>query len=117
MGVVFGAEDLSLRRLVAIKFLMPQKADREGAVARFLREAKAAASIQSEHVARVFEVNSLPNGASYIVMERLVGTDFAHVLLQRGALSITEAVDHLLQVCEALSEAHAREAAKLVSNA
>lgn len=108
MGVVLGATDASLGRPVAIKFLAPAKARREGAVARFLREARAAAAIQSEHVVRVFEVGTAPNGAPYIVMEQLRGSDLSHELQGRGPLAIPVAVDHLLQACEALGEAHAR---------
>jgi serine/threonine-protein kinase len=87
---------------------MPHKADRDGAAARFVREARAAASIQSEHVVRVFEVSTLPNGASYIVMEHLIGADLGQLLASRGRLPIAEAVDHLLEACEALGEAHGR---------
>ena len=108
MGVVLGAEDTSLGRKVAIKFLAPHKADRDGATARFVREARSAASIQSENCVRVFEVGTLPNGASYIVMEHLAGADLAQTLAARGRLSIEEAVDYLLQACEAIGEAHGR---------
>jgi serine/threonine-protein kinase len=108
MGVVLGAQDTSLGRRVAIKFLAPHKARNEGTAARFVREARAAASIQSEHVVRVFEVGTLPNGASYIVMEHLAGGDLAQVLASRGPLPIAEAVDYLLEACEAIGEAHNR---------
>ena len=105
MGVVLGAQDISLGRRVAIKFLAPGKA-KDDSDARFLREARAAASIQSEHVVRVFEVGTLPNGASYIVMEHLAGGDLAQLLGARGALPIDEAVDYVLEACEAIGEAH-----------
>ncbi len=108
MGVVLGGVDISLGRPVAIKFLSPEKATREGAVARFLREARSAAAIQGEHVVRVFEVSTLPNGAPFIVMEHLRGADLSQILQQRGALPIEEACDYVLQACEALGEAHAR---------
>ncbi|MDB4937477.1 MAG: serine/threonine protein kinase [Labilithrix sp.] len=108
MGVVLSAEDTSLGRRVAIKFLAPNKAGNEDAAARFVREARAAASIQSEHVVRVFEVGSLPNGASYIVMEHLVGGDLGAVLHTRGPLPIPEALDYVLEACEAIGEAHNR---------
>ncbi len=107
MGVVLSATDATLGRSVAIKFLAPHKARHEGAVARFVREARAAASIQSEHVVRVFEVGTLPNGAPYIVMEHLRGSDLSQELQGRGPLAIPVAVDHLLEACEALGEAHA----------
>ncbi|MBX3186386.1 MAG: protein kinase [Labilithrix sp.] len=106
MGVVLGALDTSLGRPVAIKFLSPTRARREGTVPRFLREARAAASIQSEHVCRVHEVGTLPEGSPFIVMELLRGGDLAQVVTARGPLPIDEAVDHLIQACEALGEAH-----------
>jgi serine/threonine-protein kinase len=108
MGVVMAAFDTSLGRPVAIKFLSPDRATRDGAVERFLREARAAAAIQSEHVVRVFEVDSLVAAAPFIVMERLVGLDLAETLAQRGPLPIDEACDVMLQTCEALAEAHGR---------
>ena len=108
MGVVMGATDMSLGRACAIKFLAPAKAKREGAVPRFVREARAAASIQNEHVVRVFEVGTLPNGNPFIVMELLRGQDLAQGLVSRGAVGIQEGVDRILEVCEALGEAHAR---------
>ncbi len=108
MGVVLGAVDTSLGRSVAIKLLSPAKATREDAIQRFLREARAAASIQSEHVVRVFEVDTTPTTGPFIVMEHLRGADLAHTLAARGALPIDEAVDWVLQSCEALAEAHGR---------
>jgi len=108
MGVVLGAFDTSLGRPVAIKFLTPARALNEAAAARFGREARSAASIQSEHVVRVFEVGALPNGAPFIVMEHLKGSDLAQVVDSRGGLPIDEAADLVLQACEALGEAHAR---------
>jgi serine/threonine-protein kinase len=108
MGVVMGAQDLTLGRAVAIKFLSPAKAARPDAMQRFQREAQAAANLQSEHVVRVFDVGALPNGAPYIVMEQLRGMDLAQLLASRGGLPIDEAVDYVLQGCEALGEAHAR---------
>ena len=106
MGVVLGAQDMSLGRGVAIKFLSPSKARREGSVPRFIREARAAASIQSEHVVRVYEVGELPGGSPFIVMEHLRGADLSQVLAARGPLPIEEAVDYVLQACEAIGEAH-----------
>lgn len=108
MGIVMGGVDTSLGRPVAIKFLSPHKAQRDGAIQRFLREARSAAAIQSENVVRVFEVSTLPNGAPFIVMEHLRGLDLSQLLTQRGRLSVPEACDYVLQTCEALAEAHAR---------
>ena len=107
MGVVLGAADLSLNRPVAIKFLSPHKVQCEAAVARFLREARAAAAIQSEHVVRVYEIGTLESGAPFIVMEHLRGADLSQVLAQRGPMPIEDACDLVLQTCEALGQAHA----------
>src|SRR5262245_59633435 len=71
MGVVLTACHLDLNQRVAIKLLRADLAQGGEAVARFLREARAAARIQSEHVVRVFDVGRLDNGAPYIVMEHL----------------------------------------------
>src|SRR5207247_740225 len=73
---------------------------------RFLREARAAVRIQSEHVARVLDVGTHDDGVPYMVMEFLAGHDLARELELREALPIEEAVDYVLQACEALAEAH-----------
>ena len=106
MGVVLAATDTSLGRAVAIKLLPPHKSSSPEAVARFLREARAAAAIQSEHVVRVFEVDTFVTGTPFIVMERLVGGDLAQALDEQGPMPIDIACDTILQACQALGEAH-----------
>lgn len=105
MGIVVAATHVHLRQKVAIKFLL--KGARGDVVARFLREARSAARLKSEHVARVLDVGELPTGSPYMVMEYLEGSDLEGVLAQRGPLPIDEAVLHVLQACEAIAEAHA----------
>jgi serine/threonine-protein kinase len=107
MGYVVAARHVTLDQQVAIKILMPELCENEDAVARFLREARASVRIQSEHIARVLDVGTLDDGAPYMVMEFLEGRDLAHELEDRHRLPITEAVDFILQACEALAEAHA----------
>jgi serine/threonine-protein kinase len=106
MGVVVAARHVALRQRVALKFLVPAATRMPGAAARFLREAQAAAAIQSEHVARVLDVGTLANGAPYMVMEHLSGVDLARHLKERGSLSLEDTVDFVLQASEALAEAH-----------
>ncbi len=106
MGVVVAAEHLELGQRVALKFLLEHAALDEDAATRFLREARAVVRIQSEHVARVIDVGRLENGAPYMVMEYLDGRDLAKVVSE-GPLPVEDAVDYLLQACEALAEAHA----------
>jgi serine/threonine-protein kinase len=107
MGLVVEAVHLELEQPVAIKFLLAEAAAFEGASERFVREARAAARIKSEHVVRVLDVDRLPSGEPYIVMEYLVGTDLHRLVREQGPLPLRTAVDHLLQVCDALVEAHA----------
>jgi eukaryotic-like serine/threonine-protein kinase len=106
MGVVVAAHHIHLDERVAIKFLLPDMLSNEEAVARFVREARAAVKIKSEHVARVSDVGTLETGAPYMVMEYLEGGDLAGWLTQRGALPVEQAVEFVLQACEALAEAH-----------
>jgi serine/threonine-protein kinase len=107
MGVVVAAHHLQLDQKVALKFLLPEALANPDAVARFAREARAAVKIQSEHVARVIDVGTLESGAPYMVMEYLEGGDLAGWLQQRGPLPVDQAVEFVLQACEALAEAHA----------
>jgi eukaryotic-like serine/threonine-protein kinase len=107
MGVVVQATHLQLEQRVAIKLLLPQMAVTAEVIARFAREAKAAAKVQGEHVARVMDVGELDNGTPFMVMEYLEGADLAHVVESRGALPVQEAVGYVLQATEAIAAAHA----------
>jgi serine/threonine-protein kinase len=107
MGVVVAAHHLVLDERVALKFLLPSALSNRESVGRFVREARAAVKIKNEHVARVSDVGELPNGAPYMVMEFLDGSDLSGWLSRTGALPTEQAVDFVLQACEALAEAHA----------
>jgi serine/threonine protein kinase len=106
MGIVLAARHVALQELVAVKFLSPELSANSEAVARFVREARAACRIKSEHVARVSDVGTLENGVPYLVMEYLEGHDLSQLLVQRGTLPPLEAVGFVLQACEAIVEAH-----------
>jgi serine/threonine protein kinase len=106
MGAVVAAHHLQLDEKVAIKFILPDALKNAEAVARFLREARAAVKIKSEHVARVIDVGSLDDGAPYMVMEYLEGGDLSAWLEQHGTMPIEQAVEFVLQACEAIAEAH-----------
>src|SRR5260370_6876026 len=73
MGVVYEATHLRLRQRLAIKLLRPDVPEFGTVVARFEREARAAAKLQSIHTARVIDVDALPSGIPYIVPEFLDG--------------------------------------------
>lgn len=107
MGYVVSAVHVQLDQRVAVKFMVPELCEHPEAVARFLREARAAVRIRSEHVARVLDVGTLDDGAPYMVMEFLLGRDLATELEELRQLPTVNAVDFVLQACEALAEAHA----------
>ena len=107
MGYVLGARNITLDEPVAIKILKPDAAFDEEAVARFFREARASVRMKGEHVARVLDVGSLDDGTPYMLMELLEGIDLSTLVERQGFLPVQVAVDYVLQICEALAEAHA----------
>lgn len=106
MGVVVAAHHLQLDEKVAIKFLLPGALTSTEVVSRFVREARAAVKIKSQHVARVIDVSQLEDGSPYMVMEYLDGMDLSEWLEKRGPLAVAQAVDFVLQACDALAQAH-----------
>jgi serine/threonine protein kinase len=109
MGVVLAATHLQLERLVAIKVMRRDLVEDERTLNRLLSEARAAARIRSEHVARVLDVGTLDEGAPFIVMEYLEGENLADLLDREGALEVEAAIAFMLQACEALAEVHVAE--------
>jgi serine/threonine protein kinase len=107
MGVVVSARHEQLGQRVAIKVVRDLALRNDDAVQRFLREARAAVKLKSEHAARVLDVGTLDTGAPYMVMEFLDGSDLGRVLEERGPVSIELAAEWVAQACEALAEAHA----------
>jgi serine/threonine-protein kinase len=108
MGIVVSAMHIALDEPVALKFMtIGQGRGDSTSRMRFLREAKAVRKLTSAHVARVFDVGQLPTGEPYIVMELLRGDDLAAYLRTRGRLTPADTVRFMLQVCDAIREAHA----------
>ncbi|MFN0245604.1 MAG: protein kinase domain-containing protein [Kofleriaceae bacterium] len=107
MGIVLAATHLTLGKLVALKIMRPDLAVDPLATQRFVREARAASQLRSEHIARVIDLDTLDDGAPYIAMEYLEGDDLGAVLALRGTLPIHEAAVYIAQVCDAIAEAHA----------
>ena len=108
VGVVYRATDLRLERQVAIKLLLPKAAGDARLRARFELEARVAVQIKSEHVPKVLDVGALDSGARFMVMELLEGLDLSQIhRIRPMPLAIEEAVEFVLQACEALAEAHA----------
>lgn len=107
MGLVVSARHLRLRSRVAIKLPTAPGGERGHLAERLLREGRIAMRLQSEHVARVYDVGTLDTGEPYLVMEYLVGRDLGAVMTQDGPLAVPTAVEYILQAIEGLAEAHA----------
>ncbi len=107
MGVVVAGEHVRLEQPVAVKMLLPRVALLPGARGRFVREARAAAKIPGEHVVRILDVDTTPEGIAYMIMERLEGVDLGALAAERGHLDPTAAVDIVLQGLEGVAAAHA----------
>jgi predicted Ser/Thr protein kinase len=108
MGLVFAARHVAVNRAVAVKVLRPEYARSDEAVARFHREAKAAAAVGSPHIVEVLDFGFSEEGGAYLTMELLVGEDLAELVRREGALDPARVVGIVRQVAAALAAAHAR---------
>ena len=105
MGVVYAAEDLSLGRRVAIKFLSAASVG-HGYRARFLREARSISQLSHPNIAALYDYGETEDEQPYIVMELVNGRELSELLLE-GPLKVSRAIEIIESVAEALSEAHA----------
>jgi serine/threonine-protein kinase len=107
MSTVVVAFDTRLERYVAVKLLAEHLADDQQFVARFRREAMAAARMVHPNIVQVYDFGlDEATGRHYIVMERIVGPSGAQILKDRGRLPVDEAVDWIGQACRGLEYAH-----------
>ena len=106
MGTVVAATHVELDKRVALKFMKLEALSSENGIERFLREARATSKLRSEHSVQVTDVGRLTTGAPYIVMELLDGEDLDKLLERRGPLPIGEVARYMLEICEAMDEAH-----------
>jgi eukaryotic-like serine/threonine-protein kinase len=104
MGVVYKAEDIKLKRTVALKFLPPELTRDPQAKARFVQEAQAAAALDHPNICAVFEIGEA-EGSTYIAMPYVKGQSLKERIAV-GPLSLEEALDVAGQVAEGLKEAH-----------
>ena len=107
MGVVFLAEDTSLERKAAIKFLPADVAGDPDRRRRFLTEARAASSLNHPHVCVVYDVGETEDGLPYIAMEFVDGQSL-DALVKQGPLAISRVAEIATQVADALDAAHGR---------
>ncbi len=101
MGVVYRAEDTRLGREVALKFLPPEWSRDTDAMARFVREAKAAAALSHPNICTVFEIDDV-DGRMFIAMALIDGESLAD-RVDRGPLKVKDSVDIAIQVAEGLA--------------
>lgn len=110
MGVVYKAEDIHLKRLVALKFLPPEYTRDRLARERFKREAQAAAALNNPNIVTVHEIDDY-NGHMYIVMEYVDGRSLEDKIKSMAAdrnlfMPINEIIDICIQICRGLNAAH-----------
>ena len=104
MGEVYLAEDVNLRRRVALKVLAPKYSADPGFQARFKLEAQAAANLSHPNIITIYEIGEHENCA-FIAMEYVQGESLRDRLI-REKLTSRQVIDFVLQICDGLSEAH-----------
>jgi tRNA A-37 threonylcarbamoyl transferase component Bud32 len=114
MGEVYKATHRMLARPAAIKLIRPEMLGEQSteaakvAVARFRREAEAAASLRSPHTVELYDFGVTDDQTLYLVMEFLDGMDLETLVREKGPLPSARVIYLLRQVCESLEEAHVR---------
>src|SRR5580704_5150375 len=108
MGSVWEGRHSSLGTRVAIKFIDPEYVESQEACARFVTEARAAATIQSKHAIQIFDHGVTDDGRPYIVMELLVGEPLDKRIARLGSIPLLDTARMIRQVARALSRAHER---------
>lgn len=104
-GLVLDAFHTEFDQRVIIK-LLPAGSGDDKEIERFRREARTLSKLESEHVARILDVGTEPDGSFYLVRQYLEGSDLSSYLKQHGALALPDAVLLVLQVAEAAAETH-----------
>jgi serine/threonine-protein kinase len=109
MGVVYEARHKLIGRRFAVKLLHPQYAQQASMLARFQREARAAGSLENDHIAAVTDFGFAADGAPFLVMEHLDGEDLSALLAREGPLPVGRAAALVIQACRGLAAAHAND--------
>ena len=104
MGVVYKAEDLKLKRCVALKFLSSSIVD-DKTRQRFIHEARAASALEHPNICAIHEIDETPEGQMFIVMPCYEGESL-QAKIERGRLKLDEAAEIAIQVASGLAKAH-----------
>jgi formylglycine-generating enzyme required for sulfatase activity/dienelactone hydrolase len=105
MGVVYKATDLRLNRFVALKFLSADLTRDPDAKERFIQEAQAASALDHPNICTIHEIDETPDRELFLTMAYYEGETLKK-RIERGPLSIDEAVDITTQIAQALARAH-----------
>ena len=105
MGAVYKVEHLAMGKLAAMKVLHSSLTQDREVAQRFRREAEAVSKLSSPNTVQVFDFGE-SGGSSYLVMELVKGEDLGAILRRDGPMPFARLAPMLIQVCDALSEAH-----------
>ena len=105
MAVIYKAEDLELRRIVAVKILRPSLTADPTFLTRFKNEARSVANLQHPNIVTIYDVGS-DGPTQFIVMEFVDGTDLKKIIKTEGILTVDRALKIAIQICAGIGFAH-----------
>ena len=109
MGIVFMAEDTRLHRVVALKVMLPSIAKKSSARDRFLREARATAAIEHDHIVTIYHVSEEDEPVPYLAMQFLKGMTLDDWLRAGKTLNVPQIMRIAKEIAKGLAAAHARQ--------